>query len=584
MNKLFLGLILFLLVFGCTNFTGESTKSIETETQVIKLFEDTSINFKLSTTIYQQVPKCMLAQEALNGKVIVKEDCTAYYTPKENFNGKDEFYFYPLPAETQKLKVELEILSVNDAPELILNPSGLIEVKAEEKIEVIVKAKDIDSSKLTFWSSKLPSGAKFAEIDDLSYLFSWTPTNEQKGLHSVQFFVKDESITTGKEITIQISPGNFYFLMQKKTDEDKNIKEFELNTTIPNEVPIKCSLVKGGPLHGITKISNRDNKCFAEYYPNQDYFGEDQFIYFIEGYPEYSGLVQIHINAVNDAPVLNEIPNYSTALNNSVSFTVTAVDVDRDTDFVEINAVNLPSWLTLSATTGTNGNYSATATGTAVETGTKTITFIASDEEGLTDEKTMDLTITTETPGVCGDGTCNAGEDCSSCPADCGSCGSTPSGGGGSGGGSGGGGGGLSACKEEDIIYTEWSSCLNGTETRTFELRRRCSGSIEEFLEELERECEETETQSDESASLTGRCSADEEGSNCLLGGKVGVCKNGACVVTETSSTPSNDEIIQEQPAAKEEGLDLWFLFPAAMLILVLVGLAFYVMQKNKKE
>jgi len=67
----------------------------------------------------------------------------------------------------------------------------------------------------------------------------------------------------------------------------------------------------------------------------------------------------------------------------------------------------------------------------------------------------------------CGDGSCNGGETCSSCIADCGSC---PTGGSNRGGGGGGGSGGIiiptnESCKEK-WSCGEWSDCLDGKQTR----------------------------------------------------------------------------------------------------------------------
>jgi len=74
----------------------------------------------------------------------------------------------------------------------------------------------------------------------------------------------------------------------------------------------------------------------------------------------------------------------------------------------------------------------------------------------------------------CGDGTCNAGESCSSCHQDCGSC---PSGDdtGGSGGGGGGGGGGFttSSCTE-NWTCASWSTCINGQQTRACTDQNEC--------------------------------------------------------------------------------------------------------------
>jgi hypothetical protein len=54
---------------------------------------------------------------------------------------------------------------------------------------------------------------------------------------------------------------------------------------------------------------------------------------------------------------------------------------------------------------------------------------------------------------VCGDGSCSVAEDCRSCAADCGAC---------TGGGGGGGGGGTKPVEEEDITCGDWGECIDG--------------------------------------------------------------------------------------------------------------------------
>lgn len=56
----------------------------------------------------------------------------------------------------------------------------------------------------------------------------------------------------------------------------------------------------------------------------------------------------------------------------------------------------------------------------------------------------------------CGDGTCNNGEDCSTCPADCGNCG-----------GGGGGGGGGAPTNNDDWDCSDCGECIDGTQECT---------------------------------------------------------------------------------------------------------------------
>lgn len=96
------------------------------------------------------------------------------------------------------------------------------------------------------------------------------------------------------------------------------------------------------------------------------------------------------------------------------------------------------------------------------------------------EETSTELDLSVTIPNFCGDGKCESGESCSSCPGDCGTCES----GGNGGGGNGGNGGGLilpspeeeeeeGTCVE-DWMCTEWSECVNGKQSRTCADLNRC--------------------------------------------------------------------------------------------------------------
>ena len=115
------------------------------------------------------------------------------------------------------------------------------------------------------------------------------------------------------------------------------------------------------------------------------------------------------------------------------------------------------------------------------------------------DSTKLDLSVSI--PNFCGDGKCESGESCSSCPHDCGACGSggSPSGGGGSSGGATGGGatGGTTTGGEEETgettgtctekwICTEWTECFNGKQRRVCTDVNMCGTTENEPLQEQE--------------------------------------------------------------------------------------------------
>jgi|GEM_PF-2945709 len=91
-----------------------------------------------------------------------------------------------------------------------------------------------------------------------------------------------------------------------------------------------------------------------------------------------------------------------------------------------------------------------------------------------------EVNLLAEIANFCGDGNCEEGESCSSCPADCGTCttGGTTSGGSSSGGSTGGTTGGTTEEPEkpcvEDWICTDWTECFNSMQKRACADVKRC--------------------------------------------------------------------------------------------------------------
>lgn len=135
--------------------------------------------------------------------------------------------------------------------------------------------------------------------------------------------------------------------------------------------------------------------------------------------------------------------------------------------------------------------FSPNITLTAIE-GINSVTVIGISQINFM-SGTNTVSFTVDLGEYCGDGTCNNGETCSSCQADCGACppsnpdtGSSGSSGGSSGGGGGGAApsGGSGDC-EEDWICTEWSSCSeDGTQFRSCVDNNNCGTNTDEPDEE----------------------------------------------------------------------------------------------------
>ena len=115
--------------------------------------------------------------------------------------------------------------------------------------------------------------------------------------------------------------------------------------------------------------------------------------------------------------------------------------------------------------------------------------------------------------GFCGDGTCDDGESCSSCEADCGACSNSGGGGGSSSGGTPFINIPLNGTCQANVTCTDWVDCADGFQTRTCTDNNEC---LEDSPYTSKRECnsdEEAEPKLDDSGKF-GSFELPEEGDN----------------------------------------------------------------------
>jgi hypothetical protein len=174
----------------------------------------------------------------------------------------------------------------------------------------------------------------------------------------------------------------------------------------------------------------------------------------------------------------------------------------------------------------------------------------------------------------CGDGSCNNGETCETCPADCGTCSS------GNGGGGGGGGGGYTppVCTP-DWECSSWSQCIDGTQTR-------------ECLDVNECDSEEGKPAEEQSCGIESVLPSDcTEGQTTCVGDDLFECGAGSkwreietCEFGCASGACLEESAMQQQAGAPFTGM---FLDPVTALytlvILIILALTGTVFWRSRK-
>ena len=201
--------------------------------------------------------------------------------------------------------ITVTVEEVNLPP--VLAEIGDKEVEAGEELTFTATATDPDLpvQTLTFSLLGAPDGAS---IDPATGVFTWTPTVDQAGNHTVTVCVSDGELEDCEEITITVNYINLAPVAVADTyttDEDvvltvaaPGVLE---NDSDPNGDALTAILVDGVD-HG-TLTFNADGSFV--YTPEQDYNGTDSFTYKASDGELESEVVTvtITINPVNDAPV-----------------------------------------------------------------------------------------------------------------------------------------------------------------------------------------------------------------------------------------------------------------------------------------
>ncbi len=109
---------------------------------------------------------------------------------------------------TKNLDVFCPAKNLNNAPELLIEPSTLYSVAVGETLVMKISATDPDANPVVLSASKLPDQATF---DSMTGLFSWTPSIGAIGSHSVVIAATDQpddvsqARTVEQTVTIQVT-------------------------------------------------------------------------------------------------------------------------------------------------------------------------------------------------------------------------------------------------------------------------------------------------------------------------------------------------------------------------------------------
>lgn len=276
----------------------------------------------------------MLVGGPMTGTLDFHTDGSFTYAPPANYFGSASFTYLATDGyrNSATKTVYITIESVEDVP--VLSPIGNKTVDEETLLTFDAEATDDDLNSVLSFSlaGDVPDGA---EIDAVTGVFNWTPTEEQ-GPGSYTFLVAvcdntPEPLCDSEEITVTVNEVN-----KPPVANDQSV-------TTPEDIPVAITLAAtdpdGNPLtymianpaHG--KLSGTPPNL--TYTPNADWFGEDSFTYYVWDGQEVSNTATVTITVTNvpDAPVLVPIGPQTATEGILLTFTASATDADPDTTF-----------------------------------------------------------------------------------------------------------------------------------------------------------------------------------------------------------------------------------------------------------
>ncbi len=334
-----------------------------------------------------------------NGTASVVSGTGAYiYTPTQNYNGIDSFYFQATDgtSSSNAALMSVTIAAVNDPP--AFDPIGAKIVDEGTLLSFSAHATDPDSAISGMGFNNLPAGASVGSGGADTLTFSWTPAESQgPGTYYPEVWASDGALTTTEVITITVNEVNLAPVLAaigSKVVDEQTTLTFTAAATDADLPVNNLTFSLGGGAPAGANITPDGNFSWTPGEAQGAGVYTTTVIVSDDGTPVLtdSETITLTVNEVNTAPVLAAIGDKSVDVNTALNFTVSATDADLPANTLTYTlGSGAPAGATLGASTG---NFSWTPT-VGQAPGVYPITFIVSDDGTpvLTDSETITITV-----------------------------------------------------------------------------------------------------------------------------------------------------------------------------------------------
>jgi PKD repeat protein len=284
--------------------------------------------------------------------------------------------------------VDITVNQVNIAP--ILDPIGAKAVDEGSHLEFVVTSSDFDNDSLILTAEDLPANAAFTDSGNGHGLLTFDPDSTQAGVYPVRFIVNDGALADTELVNITVNQVNLAPVLDpigpQVTAEGSHLEFVVTSSDFDNDsliltaegLPANSAFTDSGNGHGLLTFDPDSTQ--AGVYP----------VRFIvsDGTLADTELVDITVNQVNIAPVLDPIGPQVVNEGSHLEFVVTSSDFDNDS--LILTAEDLPA--NAAFTDSGNGHGSFTFDPDYTQAGIYNVIFIASDGS-LSDSEVVSITV-----------------------------------------------------------------------------------------------------------------------------------------------------------------------------------------------
>jgi PKD repeat protein len=272
--------------------------------------------------------------------------------------------------------VAITVNDVNQAP--VLDSIGTKIVNEGQTLEFRASASDPDGDAITLSAENIPTNASFVDSGNGAGSFTFNPDYTQSGLYNVIFIASDGLLEDSELVSITVNEvGNHAPILDsigsKSVDEGQSL-EFRVYSTDPDgdaitlstdSIPSNSAFVDSG--NGAGSFTFNPDYTQAGTY-NITYIASD-------GSLADSELVQITVDHINQAPLLDSIGSKIVQEGQTLEFRFSASDPDGDG--VTLTVDSIPS--NASFVDSGNGAGSFTFNPDYTQSGLYNVIFVASD-------------------------------------------------------------------------------------------------------------------------------------------------------------------------------------------------------------